>query len=106
MRTILQSCLKLAALLPLAMGTAIAQDFDDVVINITPVAGGVSYIEGRGGNMGLFVGDDGVFLIDDQYSKIIYLGACRSTSLFLKRRFNSIYVSSSQSRTITLIILK
>ena len=52
MRTILQSCLKLAALLPLAMGTAIAQDFDDVVINITPVAGGVSYIEGRGGNIG------------------------------------------------------
>ncbi|MDH3989278.1 MAG: MBL fold metallo-hydrolase [Gammaproteobacteria bacterium] len=70
MRTILQSCLKLAALLPVAMGTAIAQDFDDVVINITPVAGGVSYIEGRGGNMGLFVGDDGVFLIDDQYAPL------------------------------------
>jgi len=51
-------------------GLAVAQDFDDVVITIHPVAGSVSYIEGRGGNMGLFVGDDGVFLIDDQYAPL------------------------------------
>jgi len=51
-------------------GAAVAQDFDDVVITIHPVAGSVSYIEGRGGNIGLFVGDDGVFLIDDQYAPL------------------------------------
>jgi len=51
-------------------GIASAQDFDDVEITIHPVAGNVSYIEGRGGNMGLFVGDDGVFLIDDQYAPL------------------------------------
>ena len=51
-------------------GMAVAQDFDDVVITIHPVAGSVSYIEGRGGNIGLFVGDDGVFLIDDQYAPL------------------------------------
>ena len=47
-----------------------AQDFDDVEITIHPAAGNVSYIEGRGGNIGLFVGDDGVFLIDDQYAPL------------------------------------
>jgi glyoxylase-like metal-dependent hydrolase (beta-lactamase superfamily II) len=34
------------------------------------VAGQVYYIEGRGGNIGLFVGDDGVFLIDDQFAPL------------------------------------
>lgn len=47
-----------------------AQDFDDVEILIHPVAGSVSYIEGQGGNIGLFIGEDGVFLIDDQYAPL------------------------------------
>lgn len=47
-----------------------AQDFDDVVMTVHPVAGNVSYIEGRGGNIGLFTGEDGVFLIDDQYAPL------------------------------------
>lgn len=50
--------------------TSIAQDFDDVEITIHPVSGNVSYIEGRGGNIGLFTGEDGVFLIDDQYAPL------------------------------------
>jgi glyoxylase-like metal-dependent hydrolase (beta-lactamase superfamily II) len=65
--------LKFSALISLVFAmpaSAQAQDFDDVVININPVAGNVSYIEGRGGNIGLFVGDDGVFLIDDQYAPL------------------------------------
>ena len=49
---------------------AVAQDFDEVEINVHPVAGQVYYIEGRGGNIGLFVGDDGVFLIDDQFAPL------------------------------------
>ena len=50
--------------------TAVAQDFDDVEIKVHPVAGQVFYIEGRGGNIGLFIGDDGVFLIDDQFAAL------------------------------------
>lgn len=48
----------------------LAQDFDDVEMTIHPAAGSVSYIEGRGGNIGLFFGEDGVFLIDDQYAPL------------------------------------
>lgn len=47
-----------------------AQDFDAVEMKVHPVAGQVFYIEGMGGNIGLFVGDDGVFLIDDQYAPL------------------------------------
>lgn len=60
----------LATVLIAAPGVALAQDFDDVVININPVAGNVSYIEGQGGNIGLFIGEDGIFLIDDQYAPL------------------------------------
>lgn len=60
----------LIILLGFVSGVAAAQDFDDVEVTIHPVAGSVSYIEGRGGNIGLFVGEDGVFLIDDQYAPL------------------------------------
>ena len=51
------------------VGTAAnAQDLDSAEIRVHPVAGQVYYIEGRGGNIGLFIGDDGVFLIDDQFA--------------------------------------
>jgi glyoxylase-like metal-dependent hydrolase (beta-lactamase superfamily II) len=46
------------------------QDWDAVEMTVHPVSGSVSYIEGSGGNIGLFVGDDGVFLIDDQYAPL------------------------------------
>ena len=46
------------------------QDWDAVDMIVHPVAGNVSYIEGSGGNIGLFAGDDGVFLIDDQYAPL------------------------------------
>lgn len=53
-----------------APADARAQDFDAVEITIHPVSGNVSYIEGRGGNIGLFVGADGAFLIDDQFAPL------------------------------------
>ena len=46
------------------------QDWDAVDMIVHPVAGNVSYIQGSGGNIGLFAGDDGVFLIDDQYAPL------------------------------------
>ncbi|MCH8334408.1 MAG: MBL fold metallo-hydrolase [Proteobacteria bacterium] len=61
----------LAAMLLTVAQTAIAQqDFDAVEMTVHPVSGNVSYIEGSGGNIGLFTGDDGVFLIDDQYAPL------------------------------------
>jgi glyoxylase-like metal-dependent hydrolase (beta-lactamase superfamily II) len=53
-----------------ALGIGSTQEFDDVEVKVHAVAGQVYYLEGRGGNVGLFVGDDGVFLIDDQYAPL------------------------------------
>jgi cyclase len=46
------------------------QDFSKVQIKTIPVAEGVYMLAGRGGNIGLFVGQDGAFLIDDQYAPL------------------------------------
>jgi cyclase len=47
-----------------------AQDMDDVEITTTHLADGVYMLMGRGGNIGLSVGDDGVFVIDDQFAPL------------------------------------
>jgi hypothetical protein len=54
--------------LAISFSQVLAQDMDDVEIKVHPVSGNVSYLEGSGGNIGLFTGEDGVFLIDDQYA--------------------------------------
>ena len=48
----------------------LAQNFSDVKMIIHPVSKNVSYIEGRGGNIGVIHGEDGVLLIDDQYAPL------------------------------------
>ena len=52
--------------------TTLAQerDFSNVEINATHVAGGVHMLTGAGGNIGVSVGDDGLFLIDDQFAPL------------------------------------
>lgn len=57
-------------LLTAAHASFAQDDMDAVEMIVHPVAGNVSYIEGRGGNIGLFHGDDGVFLIDDQFAAL------------------------------------
>ena len=60
----------LSTVLALA-GTAGAQrDFDDVEIEATDLGGGIHMLTGAGGNLGVCVGEDGVFLIDDQYAPL------------------------------------
>lgn len=49
---------------------ALGQDFESVEVEVHPVAGQVYYLEGMGGNVGVFAGVDGVFLIDDQYAPL------------------------------------
>jgi len=45
-----------------------AQGWDDVQIKSNKVASNIYYLEGRGGNIGVLVGTDGVLLIDDQFA--------------------------------------
>lgn len=45
-------------------------DFDNVEMKTHLAGGNVHYLEGAGGNIGLFVGEDGVFLVDDQYAPL------------------------------------
>lgn len=47
------------------------QDFNSVQIKATHVAGKVHMLEGRGGNIGVSVGQDGVLIVDDQYAPLV-----------------------------------
>ena len=64
MRTLLATAMLITAL-PLP-----AAEMDEVVIATVPVADGIYMLSGRGGNIGVSVGADGVFLIDDQYAPL------------------------------------
>ena len=46
------------------------QEAEEVTIEVVPVAPGVSMLIGRGGNIGVSAGEDGVFLVDDQYAPL------------------------------------
>lgn len=51
--------------------TAVAEDkFKDVEITAIPVGAGIYMLTGQGGNIGVSVGSDGVFLIDDQFAPL------------------------------------
>lgn len=43
---------------------------DDVEIKATKVSEQVYMVTGKGGNIGLFIGEDGTFLIDDQFAPL------------------------------------
>lgn len=49
---------------------ASAQDFEDVEIETVRVAPGLHMLVGRGGNIGVSTGADGIVLIDDQYAPL------------------------------------
>lgn len=66
----LAALLLAAGLLAAAAPAGAQQDFSQVEIGIVPVAPGVSMLTGRGGNIGVSSGADGVFLVDDQYAPL------------------------------------
>ena len=49
---------------------ALAQDFDAIEFRTTDLGAGIYMLQGAGGNLGLSVGEDGVFLIDDDYAPL------------------------------------
>lgn len=59
-----------AAALTVAAGFGAQPDFSTVEISTHHVAGTVHYLQGRGGNIGLSIGDDGVVMIDDQFAPL------------------------------------
>lgn len=61
----------LALVLALAAGGAAGQrDFSKVEIRATRLSASIYMLAGAGGNMGLSVGEDAVFLVDDQYAPL------------------------------------
>ncbi len=53
-----------------AAAAAQQDPFANVVIEATEVNGGVYMLTGQGGNIGVLAGEDGVFMIDDQYAPL------------------------------------
>jgi glyoxylase-like metal-dependent hydrolase (beta-lactamase superfamily II) len=47
-----------------------AQNFDAVQIRAQSLGGGIYMLMGQGGNIGLSVGEDGVFIVDDQFAPL------------------------------------
>ncbi len=67
-RKVLTFCLGLI-LLPGPDGHA-QQDWDAVEIRVTPLRGGVYMIAAAGGNLGVFLGPDGVLVVDSDYAEL------------------------------------
>lgn len=47
-----------------------AQDFENVQFTSVKAADNIYMLQGAGGNIGLFFGEDGIFLIDDQFAPL------------------------------------
>lgn len=64
--------LALGSALPLVVAAPVAgqEDFSDVEIEATHVAGPVYMLVGRGGNIGVSSGPDGALLVDDQFAPL------------------------------------
>lgn len=66
--TLIAVVLMAAGLSPLLSGPARAEDrFAGVEIKTVKVRNGVYALFGQGGNIGVFVGEDGILMIDDQF---------------------------------------
>ncbi|MCK7459210.1 MBL fold metallo-hydrolase [Idiomarina aminovorans] len=68
MRKLLLSCLLVT--LPVFASTATANQLEDVTIEHNEVADNIYMLTGAGGNMLISSGEDGVFLVDDQYTQV------------------------------------
>lgn len=59
------------SLAPIAFAAPLrAQDAQSVKIEAIQIADGVYMLKGSGGNIGVSIGDDGVFMIDDQFAPL------------------------------------
>jgi cyclase len=51
-------------------GLLLAQNFDTVTVRAQHLRGGIYMLTGSGGNIGVSVGDDAAFLVDDQFAPL------------------------------------
>ncbi|HJU75250.1 MAG TPA: MBL fold metallo-hydrolase [Gemmatimonadaceae bacterium] len=62
---------RIALAIALVAGVAGAQvNYDTVQVRTTPLTRGVYMLQGAGGNIGLSVGDDAAFIVDDQFAPL------------------------------------
>ncbi len=59
-----------AILLTLTPALILAQNFDTITVKVTALRAGIYMLTGAGGNMGLIVGSDAAFLVDDQFAPL------------------------------------
>jgi len=62
--------LSVFAVLAVATTSIAAQDFDQVEIGVTQVNQSLYMLQGSGGNIAVSAGEDGVFMVDDQYAPL------------------------------------
>ena len=66
-----KSAIALSAIATMIAVPCAAQiNFDTVQVRVIPVAANIHMLQGAGGNIGLAVGDDAVFVVDDQYAPL------------------------------------
>lgn len=72
MNKLLKNLLMTGLLLPFLIMQPYAQqnNFDNVEITTNQVSENIYMLQGAGGNIGILVGDDGVFMIDDQFAPL------------------------------------
>ncbi len=54
----------------ISFGAKAQNNMDDVTIEVQELRGGIYALFGRGGNIGASIGEDGIFLIDDQFAPL------------------------------------
>ncbi len=69
LRRISLLCLSVCMLV-LSYSSAYSQEYDKVEISTIKLSENIYMLQGAGGNIGVCVGDDGVFMIDDQFAPL------------------------------------
>ena len=69
LRRISLLCLSVCMLV-LSYSSAYSQEYDKVEISTIKLSENIYMLQGAGGNIGVCVGDDGVFIIDDQFAPL------------------------------------
>ena len=65
-----KSCFFFLLLISLTLDLGFAFHLSDVQIKLIKVVDGLYMLRGEGGNIGLFIGDDSTFIIDDQFAPL------------------------------------
>ena len=66
----MKTCIQLSIICSLFSISAKTQNLDDVVLETVKLSDHVYMLVGGGGNVGLSIGDDGVFVVDDKYAPL------------------------------------